>query len=205
MVRIAFEKKTIRKLESIRVHFKMKAESVSELVDELCETIYELNSIIADLVKISKKNTLLDLLKQLLILEKNSTKKERLLFFILKELSNSRTVFLKSIINRLSWMKPCTTQEAQNIIKTLEKQELVIIIKECPNCTASFHLLFDRCENCGNKLILQNVYFKDKRLRPRYAIEITDKGKLFVREWIQSYLSIHSFFNIWNKIKLKLS
>ncbi len=50
-----------------------------------------------------------------------------------------------------------------------------------------FHLLFHQCENCGKNLILQDIYFKDKFLRPRYAIEITDKGRVFVREGIQSY------------------
>ena len=124
------------------------------------------------------------------------------MFFILKEVSNGITVFLKSIINRLSWIKTCTTQAAQNIISELEKTGLITKVKECPNCKTIFRLLYHQCENCGKKLILQNIYFKDKRLRPRYAIEITDKGRNFVKEWVQSYLSIDSFFNTWNRIKM---
>ena len=202
MVRIAFEKKTIKKLGSIRFHLKMNATSVPELVDELCDTVSELNNIITHIKKTSKNNTPLDLFKQLLYLEKNSTKKERVMFFILKEVSNGNTVFLKSIINRLSWIKTCTTQAAQNITTELEKTGLITKVKECPNCKTIFHLLFDQCENCGKKLILQDIYFKDKRLRPRYAIEITDKGRSFVKEWVQSYLSLDSFFNTWNRIKM---
>ncbi|KKK59562.1 hypothetical protein LCGC14_3033150 [marine sediment metagenome] len=205
MVRIAFEKKTIKKLGSIRFHLKMNATSVPELVDELCDTVSELNNIITHIKKTSKNNTLLELFKQLLYLEKKSTKKERVMFFILREVSNGHTVFLKSVMNRFSWLKTCSTQNAQNLISELEKNGLITIVKECPNCKTIFRRLHHQCENCGKKLILQDIYFKDKRSRPRYAIEITDKGRVFVREWVHSYLSLDTFFNTWKRSKSKLS
>jgi hypothetical protein len=185
MVRIAFEKKTIRKIKSIRANLKIKSTSVPDIIEELCDLVLELYSTIKNMLKTSKKGTLRDLFKQLSYLEKNTTKKERVMFFILKEVSNNRTVFLKSIINRLSWTKPCSTQEAQNLFKGLEQEGLVLIIKHCPSCKTFFNLLPHFCEKCGHKFIQQKIFFNDKRSRPRYAIEITDKGRLYVKEIIK--------------------
>lgn len=199
MVRIAFEKKIIEKIKSLRVSFKIKAISVPEIIEELCLKVFELNNAIKNIEKSSGQNTLTDLLIQLLYLEKKATKKERVLFFILKEGINDRTVFLKSIIKRLSWKRPVTTQEAQNIIIKLEKQGLVSVVKHCPNCKTDFKFLPHQCEKCGYKLILQDVSFRDKRLRPRYVIEITVKGIDFVKELIKSYHYIDSFFSAWEK------
>ena len=141
MVRIAFEKRIIKKLESIRVRLEIKTTSVPEIIEKLCDIVFELNNIVKNTIKISKKHTLLDLFKQLLYLEKNSTKKEKVMFFILKEVSNNRTIFLKSVINRLSWIKPCSTQEAQNLIRKLERLGLISIIRHCPNCKTFLNFL----------------------------------------------------------------
>ncbi|MFX1305154.1 MAG: hypothetical protein ACFFBV_13030 [Promethearchaeota archaeon] len=149
--------------------------------------------------KVPKNYRSIVLFKQLFYFEKKATKKERVMFFILREAHNNRTVFLKSIINRLSWTKPCTIQEAQNIIGRLEENGLISIIKKCPACDTSFNFLPNYCRNCGYKFIKQKVTFNDNRQRPRYAIEITDKGKSYVKELIESYLYINSFFASWNK------
>jgi predicted transcriptional regulator len=156
--------------------------------------------------KVSNKNNVNLLFKQLCSFEEKATKQERIMFFILKEIHNNQTVFLKSIMHRLSWKKPCSTQEAQNIIKCLEKHGLISIIKECPTCSTAFNYLPNYCKNCGYKIIKQIISFKDKRLRPRYAIEITEKGREFVNELITSYYNIYSFFNTWsNSINHKLT
>ncbi|MFX0024501.1 MAG: hypothetical protein ACFE9S_19460 [Candidatus Hermodarchaeota archaeon] len=153
---------------------------------------------LVNLKKVSIKNRVNVLFKQLYSFEEKATKQERIMFFILKETYNNRTVFLKSIMNRLSWKKPCSTQEAQNIIKCLERQGLILIIKACPTCSTAFNYLPNYCKNCGYKIIKQIISFKDKRLRPRYAIEITEKGKEFVNELIIAYYNIYSFFNTWS-------
>jgi hypothetical protein len=204
MVRIAFEKRIIKKLESVRVRLEIKTTSVPETIEKLCDRVFELNNIVKNTIKTSKKHTLLDLFKQLLYLEKNTTKKKKVMFFILKEVSNNRTVFLKSVMNRLSWIKPCSTQEAQNLIRKLERLGLISIIKRCPNCITFFNFLPHQCAKCGHKFIQQKITFKDKRLRPRYAIKITDTGRLYIKEIIESYRYINSFLRTLNNyIRLK--
>ncbi|MFX0040938.1 MAG: hypothetical protein ACFFCY_15900 [Promethearchaeota archaeon] len=74
-----------------------------------------------------------------------------------------------------------------------------MIIKKCPACGITFNYLPNQCENCGYWLIKQKVSFTDNRLRPRYAIELTDKGKNFIHDVINSYFHIATFFDIWNK------
>jgi predicted amidophosphoribosyltransferase len=85
------------------------------------------------------------------------------------------------------------------MIRRLEQQELITIIKKCPACFAPFKFLPNYCKNCGYKLIKQKIDFNDNRFRPRYIIEITDKGISFVKELIRSYSFINSFFNLWNR------
>ncbi len=199
MVRIVCEMKTIKKLESTSSSLNIKATSVPDIIEKLCDKALELNKIIKNITQIFKKSTLNDLFKQLYYLEKKATKKEKVMFFIFKEMYNNRTVFLKSIIKRLSWIKPCTTQEAQNIIRKLERQELISIIRKCPKCYTSLNFLPDACENCGHIFILQKISFVDNRLRPRYAIEITNKGVEFLKELIEAYYYLNSFFYAWNK------
>jgi len=199
MVRIACEMKTIKKLELTSSRLNIKTTNVPDIIEKLCDKALELNGRIKNITQIFKKSTLRDLFKQLFYLEIKAIKKEKIMFFIFKEMHNNRTVFLKSIIKRLSWIRPCTTQEAQNIIRELEKQELISIIRKCPRCYTSFSLLPNTCENCGYAFILQKISFEDNRLRPRYAIEITDKGVEFIKELIEAYHHINSFFFAWNK------
>jgi len=199
MARIACEMKTIKKLELTSSRLNIKTTSVPDIIEKLCDKALELNGRIKNITQIFKKSTLRDLFKQLYYLEIKATKKEKVMFFIFKEMYNNRTVFLKSIIKRLSWIKPCTTQEAQNIIRKLERQDLISIIRKCPRCHTSFNLLPNTCENCGHIFILQKISFEDNRLRPRYAIEITEKGIEFVKELIETYHHINSFFFAWNK------
>jgi hypothetical protein len=202
MARITFESKTIEKLKSTSSQLNIKGKSISDIIDKLCEKALELSDNVKRLSFISKKNTLKDLSMELYYLDKRLIKKDIVLFEILKESYNNRTVFLRTIIKRLSWQKPCKTQEAQNIIRDLVKQGLISLIKSCPECGISFYFLPDKCENCGHIFILQKENFQDKRLRPRYAIEITEKGKIFVNELINAYIYIYAFFNKWNKYYL---
>ena len=164
----------------------------------------EQNKIIKKRSESSEKFTLSDLFKQLFYLEKKITKKEVVLFFILRETHNKRTVFLKSIMKRLSRLKSCTPQEAQNIARDLKRQGLILIIKNCPKCGMTFNSLPNVCKDCGHLFILQKVSFKDKRLRPRSAIEITNLGKKIIWELINEFNHINSFFRAWVKyISLK--
>ena len=199
MARVAFDTKTIEKLKSISSKLNIKAKSVPDIIEKLCDKALELNTLVQILSLASKKTTLKDLFKELLYLEKLLTKKDKVMFYIFKEFYNNRTVFLKSIIKRLSWQKPCKIQEAQNIIRDLGNQGLISLIKGCPECGVSFNFLPDKCENCDHVIILQKIPYKDKRLRPRYAIEITAKGKKFVNGLINAYIYIYAFFNIWNR------
>ena len=199
MARIAFDTKTIEKFISISSKLNIKAKSVPDIIEKLCDKALELNNLVQILSLASKKTNLRDLFQELISLEKLLTKKEKIMFFIYKEWYNKRTVFLKSIIKRLSWLKTCTTQEAQNIKGDLEKQGLVSIIKDCPQCGASFNFLPNECENCGHIFISQKVNFKDNRSRPNFEIKITDKGKDFVNELINTYVYVYAFFNKWNE------
>lgn len=147
------------------------------------------------------KNTIANIgffLEELFYFEQKTTKKERVLFYILKESVNNRTVFLKSVVKRLSWIKPCIIQAAQNIVKDLNKQGLISLVKDCPNCKTGFIYLPTACPNCGMKLILQEITFKGKSYRPRFSIEITEEGKKYVSDLIKSYNAISSFFIAWN-------
>jgi len=154
---------------------------------------------------VSENSTLPDLFKQLFCLEKHITKKEVVLFFILRETHNKRTVFLKSIKNRLSRLKSCTPQEVQNIARELKRRGLISIIKKCPKCGIAFSSLPNACKDCGHLIILQKIYFKDRRLRPRSAIEITNLGKKLIYELIDEFNHINFFFRAWIKyISLKL-
>lgn len=137
-------------------------------------------------------------LEELFYFEQKTTKKERVLFFILKESTNNRTVFLKSVVERLSWIKTCIIQAAQNIVKDLNKQGLIFLVKDCPKCKTKFIYLPEACPNCGKKLILQKITFKGQKYRPRFSIEITEKGKKYVSDLIKSYNAISSFFIAWN-------
>ena len=199
MARIAFNTNTIEKVKSISSKLNIKAKSMPDIIEILCDKALELNNLVQILSLASKKTTLRDLFQELISLEKLLTKKEKIMFFIYKEWYNKRTVFLKSVIKRLSWLKTCTTQDAQNIKGELEKEGFISIIKNCSHCGTSFYFLPDICENCGHIFILQKENFKDKRARPRFAIEITDKGRVFVNELINGYIYIHAFFNMWNR------
>ena len=148
---------------------------------------------------VSENSTLPDLFKQLFCLEKHITKKEVVLFFILRETHNKRTVFLKSIMKRLSRLKSCTPQEAQNIARELNRQGLISIIRKCPKCGMTFSSLPKACKDCGHQFILQKVSFKDRRLRPRSAIEITNSGKKIINELINEFNHINYFFRAWIK------
>lgn len=55
MVRIAFEKRIIKKLESIRVRLEIKTTSVPETIEKLCDRVFELNNIVKNTIKTSKK------------------------------------------------------------------------------------------------------------------------------------------------------
>jgi len=199
MARFTLDIKLIEKLRSVSSELNIKAKRISDIIKKLCDKALELNKIVKQLSLVSKITTLKDFFQELFYLEKLLTKKDKIMFFIFKESYNNHTVFLKSIIIRLSWIKPCKTQEAQNIISKLEQQGLVSIIKNCPQCGASFYFLPNMCKNCGYRFILQKVTFKDKRVRPRYAIDITENGKKFVNELIDAYINIYAFFNVWNK------
>ena len=199
MARIALDKNMIEKLKSTSLKLNIKAKSMLVIIEKLCDKALELNRLVQKLSLASKKTTLRDLVQELIYLEKMLTKKEKIMFYIFKEHYNNHTVFLKSIIKRLSWRKPCKTQEAQNIIRGLEKEGFILVIKNCPHCRASFNFLPNICENCGHIFILQKVNYKDKRFRPRFAIEITDKGKDFVNELINTYVYVYAFFNKWNE------
>ena len=68
----------------------------------------------------------------------------------------------------------------------------------------NFNSLPNTCKDCGHLFILQKVYFKDRRLRPRSAIEITNLGKKIIYELINEFYHINSFFRAWIKyINLK--
>jgi len=123
--------------------------------------VLEQNKIIKKRSRLSEKSTLSDLFKQLICLEKKITKKEVVLFFILRETRNKHTVFLKSIKKRLSRLKSCTSQEAQNIASELKSKGLISIIKNCPKCGMTFNSLPNTCKDCGHIFILQKVFFKD--------------------------------------------
>ncbi len=155
--------------------------------------------ILAITFKNTNKHTLKDLLNQLYQWEKKATKKEKIMFFIFRESMNGNIIFLKSIIKRLSWSKSCTTQEAHNLIRRLEKQGLIFILKSCPNCDHPLNFISNKCEKCDYVVFSQEFDFKDKRLRPRYAIKITDKGIAYVKELIKEYLHIQSFLISWYK------
>ncbi len=205
MAYIAFKTDTITKLESISFSLNIKAKNVQEQVEKLCDKVLEQNKIIKKISRPSEKFTLSDLFKQLFYLEKKITKKEVVLFFILKETHNKRTVFLKSIMKRLSRLKSCTPQEAQNIARDLKRQGLISIIKKCPKCGMLFNYLPNVCKDCDHLFILQKISFKDRRLRPRSAIEITESGKKLIGELINEFNHINSFFRAWIKyIRLKL-
>lgn len=199
MAHIAFKIDTIVKLESVSSSLNIKAKSVQEQVEKLCDKVLEQNKIIKKRSGLSEKSTLSDLFKQLFCLEKKITKKEVVLFFILRETHNKHTVFLKSIMKRLSRLKSCTPQEAQNIARDLKMQGLILIIKKCPKCGMTFNSLPNACKDCGHIFILQKVSFKDKRLMPRSAIEITDSGKKLICELINEFKHINSFFRAWTK------
>ncbi|HEC40142.1 hypothetical protein LCGC14_0860880 [marine sediment metagenome] len=49
--------------------------------------------------------------------------------------------------------------------------------------------------------IIKKDCFKDKRSRPRFTIEITTRGKKFVNQLIETYISIYPFFQILQKFK----
>ncbi len=196
---IVFDTKIIEKLRSVSSELNINEKKVPDIIDILCDKAIDLNKNVKNLSLMPKKTTFKDLFQELFYLEKLLTKKDKVMFFIFKESHNNNTVFLKSIIKRLSWKKPCKIQEAQNIIRDLAKQGLISIIKKCPQCGTSFNFLPDFCESCGYKLLLQKINFKDKRLRPRYAIDITEKGKKSVNELIYAYINIYTFLNVWNK------
>lgn len=199
MTRIAFDIKTLEKVKLISSQLNIKAKSLPDIVKKICDKALKLNNLVQILSLGSKKTNLRDLFQKLISLDKLLTKKERVMFFIYKEWYNKRTVFLGSIIKRLSWSRTCILQEAQNIKGDLEKQGLISIIKDCPHCGVSFNYLPNECENCGHVFILQEVDFKDKRSRPNFEIKITDKGKHFVIELINSYIYVFGFFYKWNE------
>ena len=199
MARIAFDTNTIEKLKSISSKLNIKAKSVSDIIEKLCDKALELNKFVKKLSITSKKTTLKDLFTELYYLEKLLTKKDKVMFEIFKESYNNHTLSLKSIIKRLSWQKKCKTQEAKTLIDRLEEQGLILKIEKCPQCGTPFHYLPDVCEKCGYIFILQKIKFKDKRFRPRYAIEITEEGKSYVNELINSYIYLYAFFDKWNK------
>jgi hypothetical protein len=186
-------------LKYTSTELNIKAESVPDLIEKLCNYALELNKLVKKLSIQSKKCSLKDLFQELLFLEKILTKKERVMFFIFKKSYNNHIISLKSIIKRLSWQKDCTTQEAKNLINKLEKQGLVLKIEKCPQCGTPFYYLPNVCETCGYIFIRQKLQFQDKRFRPRFAIEITNKGKSFVNNLMEGYLHIHNFFHKWNK------
>jgi hypothetical protein len=123
------------------------------------------------------------------------------MLFIFKETINNHTIFLKSIIKRLSWVKPCTPQEALNIIKNLETQGLILVIKKCQNCGINYNVIPYKCENCGHIFILSKNSFENKRLRPRFIIEITKMGISFVNHLIETQFYVNSFFQVLQRYK----
>ncbi len=199
MARIALDTKIIEKLRLVSSKLNIKTSSVPDIIERLCDKTLELSKLVMKLSLVSKKTTLKDLFKELFYLEKLLTNKEKIMFEIFRESHNNHTISLKTIIKRMSWQKPCTTQEAKTLIDKLGEQGLIFKIEKCPHCGTPFYYLPDFCENCGHVLILQKKKFKDKRFRPRYAIEITDEGKSYVIELINSYIYMHAFFNSWNK------
>lgn len=202
MVRIAIEKKTIRKLGLIRVHFKINnAGSMSDIIEELCNIALELNRIIQNITIPLNNWSLKDLFRQLYALEKTITKKERIMLFVFKETINNRKIFLKSIIKRLSWVKPCTLQEALNIIKKLETQGLILTIRKCQKCGINFNVIPYKCDNCGHIFILNKNSSKNKRSRPRFIIEITKLGISFVNHFIETQFYVNSFLQVLQSYK----
>lgn len=201
MALINLDLKIIEKLKLASSALSIDAKSVPYIIEKLCDKAFELSKFVMKLPLMSEKNTFKDFLKELFYLEKLLTNKEKIMFEIFKESYNRNTVFLKLIIKRLSWQKSCncTTQQAKDLIDELVDQGLILKIKHCPQCTTPFYYLPDMCENCGYIFIRQKIYFKDKRYRPRFAIEITDRGKSFVNSLIKRYLYIYNFFHKWNK------
>lgn len=199
MTRIAFDIKTIEKLESISSRLNIKANGVPEIIEKLCAKALKLNNLVQILSLASKKTNLIDLFKQFKSLDYLLTKKKIIMFFIYKEWYNKRTVFLESIIKRFSWLKTSSLQTALNIKDELKDLGLISIIRDCPQCGASFTSLPDECEKCGHIFILQEVHFKDNRYRPKFEIKITEKGKYFVNELINASVYVYAFFNKWNE------
>jgi hypothetical protein len=193
MVRVALDSELIKKLELTRVRLRIKARLIPQLLDQLCDKALELNTLLAFTSKNRKKNSLREFMNQLYSWEKKATKKERIMIFVFKESLSGRAIFLKSIIKRLSWTKPCTTQEAHNLIERLVKEDLVFILRNCPKCGTLLRFNSNTCEMCAHKLFSKGFDFKDKRARPRYAIQITDKGREYVKLLISEFLYIHSF------------
>ena len=197
MTRFAIGKKMPKTLELVRSRFQIEETNISAIVEILCDKILDLNNTINIIGETNEKFTLPDLLKQISYLSQRTTKKERILFFIFEETKRNRTVFLDSITKCLLLKNPCSRQEALNIVEDLEKKELIIRIRGCPACETPFINLAIQCDKCGHQLILQPVSFKDKRSRPRFAIEITKKGRLYLKETMRAFFNINSFFAVW--------
>jgi len=201
MTRIVCEKKTIKKLRLTSASLNIKETNLAIVIETLCDRALELNRFIKNITKQSKNTSLRDLLAQLYSLEKKTTKKERVMLFIFKETINNRMLVLKLIKKHLSEMKPCTTQEALNIIRELEIQGFISLIRKCPKCNSEFNILPIKCAKCGHIFITQKTYYKDKRWRPRFAIEITKIGKNFVNELIKINFYINSFLQEFQRHK----
>jgi len=199
MARVNLDSKVIEKLRKVSSTLSIDTKSVPDIIEKLCDKALELSNLVIKLSLVSKRTTLKEFLKELFYLEKLLTNKEKIMFEIYRESYNIHTISLKSIIKRLSWQKLCTTQEAKTLVDKLEEQGLILKIKKCPQCGTPFYYLPDVCENCGHIFILQKVNFKDKRFRPRFAIEITESGKSYVNELITSYIYMYAFFNSWNR------
>jgi hypothetical protein len=145
------------------------------------------------------------LLEELLHFHRKTTKNDQVLFHILRGTVNNQIAVNKSIQKWLSLNKVCGVQEAQNIINSLEKQGYINKIRKCPNCEFDFTTVPEKCPNCGSELKLACETPNDRRNRPHYMVEITEKGISYVMEIIESFNKTNSFFSKWKVYLLQKS
>jgi predicted Zn-ribbon and HTH transcriptional regulator len=143
---------------------------------------------------ISNINTLLDEISNL---DKLLTKEDCTLLLILTETHKNRLVVLKSIIRRLSLTKKCSLYDAQNIINSLKKKQLVEVIRNCPKCGLAFSYLPITCEECGYHFNVLTTLENDKRCRPKYIVDITEKGRSYISTKIDTISKANSFISKW--------
>ncbi|MFX1487566.1 MAG: hypothetical protein ACFFBI_00340 [Promethearchaeota archaeon] len=202
----AFSSELTKKVDSTCSILGIKAPRLPDKIDQICDKALELHSLLIQFRMSTKKYSFKDLLNQLNYVEE-IPQKDLVMFYIYTESLRHRTVIYKMIMKRLSWSKSkvCSLQAVENLIEDLEKEGLTIRIRNCPRCNKSFNHLPDKCEFCGHVIITQKLTFKDKRSRPKLAVELTENGRYYVRELIKTYRTISSFFLAWYKYESSFS